>query len=64
MPILVGCPGYMHLVYPNCFQFLLDTTVTPIENEIKDIFGRGVGGGGGNQHALEFACMCKIALAC
>ena len=46
MPILVGCPGYMHLVYPNCFQFLLGTTVTPIENEIKDILGRGVGGGG------------------
>ena len=47
MPILVGCPGYMHLVYPNCFQFPLGTTVTPIENEIKDSLGRGVGGGGG-----------------
>ena len=62
MPILVGCPGYMHLVYPNFFQFLLGSTVTPIENEIKDILGRGVGGG--NQRALGFACMCKIALAC
>ena len=56
---------HMHLDYPennfqkHCFQFLLGITVIPRGNEIKEILGRWRGGGG-NQRAFGFTCMCKI----